>query len=61
MNKEFKDISIGEEFFWNNTKYQKIKEERISCCKSINAVATDNIHDRRFVSPSTIVETGTNQ
>lgn len=36
--KQFREISVGTQFELGGLKYQKINEERISCCKALNAV-----------------------
>jgi hypothetical protein len=38
MNKLFKDLNIGEKFTLNNETYIKAEEERVSCCKVLNAL-----------------------
>ena len=58
--KQFKDISVGEIFYFNGLKYTKVTEERISCCKAINAVALDNQANRVYVKPTDEVEEVTN-
>ena len=54
--KEFKDILVGQSFMLNGLKYTKVNEQRINCCKSINATASDNVSNRIFVAPSQQVE-----
>jgi len=36
-NKKFMDITVGTKFYSTGIHYEKIVEERISCCQSINA------------------------
>lgn len=56
MNKQFKDLTDGEIFRYNNTEYTKIAAVKVSCCKSINAQETANANNRIFVQPSVEVE-----
>lgn len=56
MSKEFKDIAVGEIFMLDGIKYTKVPVEKISCCKSINCVAVDNVANRKFVQPEIQVE-----
>lgn len=37
MEQQFKDVEPGKYFIHNNVRYQKIPDERISCCKVLNA------------------------
>jgi hypothetical protein len=53
--KKFKELKDGELFTLNNTNYKKIKEVKISCCKRINAQASDNPSSRIKVDPETEV------
>lgn len=36
MEQQFKDVEVGKYFTHNNVRYQKIPDERISCCKVLN-------------------------
>ena len=54
--KQFKDLNVGEVFTLNGIKYTKLENVRISCCRSINAVATDNDQNKTQVAPLTEVE-----
>ena len=58
--KQFKDIAVGESFVFNGIQYNKVTEQKISCCKAINAVASDNAANRVFVQPNIQVEEVTN-
>lgn len=53
--KKFKELKDGEIFSLNNINYQKIKEVKISCCKRINAQASENTSNRIKVEPETEV------
>ena len=58
--KEFKDVLVGECFLINGIKFTKVKEERISCCKSMNAIASENPANRIFVQGTKQVEEAPN-
>lgn len=58
--KQFKDVAVGESFKFNGLQYTKVQEERISCCRSINAVASENEANRTFIQPNAEVEELTN-
>lgn len=50
MNKQFKDILVGERFSFNNETYTKIEEERVSCCKVLNALQESN-NEKVMIKP----------
>lgn len=56
MIKTFNELIDGAKFKINNIEYQKIPPLKISCCKSVNAVATENSENRIQVTPLTEVE-----
>lgn len=37
MDTQFKDIEVGTVFVFNGVKYTKIADERVSCCRVLNA------------------------
>jgi hypothetical protein len=37
MEQQFKDVTVGQFFILNDIRYQKIQDERVSCCKVLNA------------------------
>ena len=49
--KQFKDISVDQEFTLNDVKYKKIQEQRISCCRSINACSVADPGTKIQVKP----------
>jgi hypothetical protein len=55
MNKAFSEVLEGQRFTLDNREYIKIPSVKISCCKSINAQASDNAADRIFVQPQAVV------
>lgn len=59
MNKLFSELKTGDKFqmMGKETVYEKIKAQKISCCKSLNAREISNASNKIFVQPGTIVET----
>lgn len=55
MNKTFAELSVGDRFTYNGQEFIKTTEVRISCCKSVNACASDNNSNVIYVQPSTTV------
>jgi len=53
---KFKDVNQDKLFIWNGAEYQKILEEKVSCCKSINAVKYDNKKIIVQILPNTEVQ-----
>jgi hypothetical protein len=56
MNKPFSEVADNTVFTWNGKQYTKMATVKVSCCKSINAVAVDNNKERIFVQPQQDVE-----
>lgn len=55
--KKFKELADGTLFKFADAIYKKIPEERISCCKVINACAVENADvNRNSFLPETEVE-----
>jgi hypothetical protein len=50
MNKLFKDLNIGEKFVYNNETYIKTEDERVSCCKVLNALKESN-NEKIMITP----------
>jgi len=42
MPTQFKDVAVGQRFAFNGETYTKTPEERVSCCKTLNAVKDTN-------------------
>lgn len=53
---QFKDLSVGSQFKYRSATYAKIEPEKISCCKSLNAINLEN-QQKIMVSPKEEVET----
>lgn len=56
MIKKFSELTDGQQFKLNDLEYKKIAAVKISCCKSVNAVAANNEKQRIFVQPGIEVE-----
>jgi hypothetical protein len=54
--KRFVDLGMGDKFNLNGVEYTKIPEERISCCKALNAQTVSEPHTKIQVVPITEVE-----
>ena len=54
--KQFKDLQIGEKFVYNNVEYVRIADERVSCCRSNNAVDTTTTATKTFIQPLSEVQ-----
>ena len=55
MTEPFNTIAIGTNFVWHNVEYSKIADERISCCKVLNAVRLDS-GEKIMIAPIENVE-----
>ena len=56
MIQKFSEIADDTVFKINGMEYKKVPLVKISCCKSINAIQTDNQANRIFIQPTTEVE-----
>lgn len=54
--KRFVDVGVGDKFILNGVEYTKIPEERISCCKALNAQTVSEPNTKIQVIPITEVE-----
>lgn len=54
--KKFFDLAVGDKFTLNSVEYTKIPEERISCCKALNAQTVTEPHTKIQVIPITEIE-----
>jgi hypothetical protein len=55
-NVQFKDVPQDGLFVLNGVEYKKIPEKRISCCRSVNAVKSDDPKTRVQITPITEVQ-----
>lgn len=56
MTKRFADISVGTVFNHEGKQYKKIADQRISCCKVLNAELSNDSTKKTFIVPVTEVE-----
>ena len=59
--KQFKDVSVNDQFVFKGLKYVKIEEKRISCCRSINACLVENPETKTQFKPLEEVEVEVNE
>lgn len=50
-NVKFMDLNIGDKFTFNGIEYEKIPEERISCCHANNAKQLNDTNVKIQVIP----------
>jgi hypothetical protein len=56
----FKDLEVGSQFNYKSGTYTKIPPEKISCCKSLNAVNLET-KEKIMVPPKEDVEVTTSE
>jgi hypothetical protein len=62
MNKvKFSELTIGDVFVLNNAEYMRIKDFKVSCCKTVNACLVSNTKETLKVKDSQEVEIYTNE
>lgn len=52
----FSTLSVGDNFVFDGKEYVRIKDEKISCCKSLNAALKDNPAQKTQIVPSKTVQ-----
>lgn len=50
MNKLFKDLTVGEKFLYVNETYTKVEDDRVSCCKVLNALK-ETTNEKVMITP----------
>lgn len=50
MEKQFKDLNVGEQFVYNSISYTRIEDERVSCCHVKNAI-NNQTQEKVMVTP----------
>lgn len=55
MNKLFQDLNVGDRFLLNGQEFVKIDDVRVSCCRTINAKASNDNANTTYVQPNTTV------
>jgi hypothetical protein len=56
MTVQFKDVAIGSQFIFNDVKYEKIPEIRVSCCTAHTAQEVGNPNSKIQILPLVEVE-----
>lgn len=51
----FAELTVGQKFKYNNTTYTKTEPQKVSCCKTLNAVNLDN-NEKVMIKPNDAVE-----
>lgn len=57
MIKKFMDLAVGEQFSYQGINYEKIPDERISCCKVNNAKQLNHPATKIQVVPIAEIDT----
>lgn len=52
---KFSELAVGQKCKFNGTEYQKTEPQKVSCCKTLNAVRTDN-NEKAMIRPTQEVE-----
>jgi hypothetical protein len=56
---KFHELKVGDKFILDNIEHERITDERISCCKVLNAIRKDN-QEKVQIVPITEVNLVTN-
>ena len=51
----FAELAVGQKFKFNNIVYTKTEPQKVSCCKTLNAVNLDN-NQKAMIKPNDTVE-----
>ncbi len=52
---KFSELAVGDQFKYKNVTYTKVQPEKISCCKTLNAVNLSN-NQKVMIKPVETVE-----
>ncbi len=55
MNKLFQDLKVGDRFLYNGQEFVKTEDIRVSCCRTINAKASNDNSNTTYIQPGTSV------
>jgi hypothetical protein len=55
MNKLFQDLKVGDRFIYNGQEFVKTEDIRVSCCRTINAKASNDSNNTTYIQPGTSV------
>ena len=53
---QFHELVVGDKFIIENVEYTRINDERISCCKVLNAVRNDNQEKTQIVPITEVIK-----
>ena len=53
---QFKDLKVNDVFTLDGVEYKRTTDQKISCCKVLNAVNTANAEQKIQVKPLTTVQ-----
>jgi hypothetical protein len=56
IKKQFKELVVGDTFTYNGLEYVKIKDEKVSCCRTLNAAQASDETKKVMVPPITEIE-----
>jgi len=51
----FAELTVGQKFKFNNITYSKAEPQKVSCCKTLNAVNLEN-NQKVMIKPNDVVE-----
>jgi hypothetical protein len=52
----FKTLSVGQVFTYNGKQYTRVTDQKVSCCKTLNAAEVDNPDTKIMIKPLVSVE-----
>ena len=52
---KFHELAVGQKFKVNDITYTKIEPQKVSCCKTLNALNVDN-NQKTMIKPNDTVE-----
>lgn len=55
MNKLFQELGVGDRFLYNGQEFIKTEEIRVSCCRTINAKASNDHNSTAYIQPTATV------
>jgi flagellar biosynthesis regulator FlbT len=53
---KFQELKVNDKFFINGIEYTRVADKRVSCCKVLNAVASNEPSKVIQVKPLTVVQ-----
>lgn len=52
---KFSELSVGDQFKYKDVLYTKVEPQKVSCCKTLNAVNLSN-NQKVMIKPIEVVE-----